>query len=90
MEQHKIDRINELAKKHKTVGLTEEEHAERKALHREYVDSVLGSLKGHLDNTYLGSTRDIHQMTIAPTRGVHTITVVDSSGAMQHIEIIII
>ena len=44
----------------------------------------------HLDNTYLGSTRDIHQMTIAPTRGVHTITVVDSSGAMQHIEIIII
>ena len=53
MEQHKIDRINELAKKHKTVGLTEEEHAERKALHREYVDSVLGSLKGHLDNTYL-------------------------------------
>lgn len=53
MEQHKIERINELAKKHKTVGLTEAEHAERKALHREYVDSVLGSLKGHLDNTYL-------------------------------------
>ena len=51
MEQHKIDRINELAKKHKTVGLTEAEHAERKALHREYVDSVLGSLKGHLDNS---------------------------------------
>ena len=35
------------------MGLTEEEHAERKALHREYVDSVLGSLKGHLDNTYM-------------------------------------
>lgn len=57
MEQHKIDRINELAKKHKTVGLTEEEHAERKALHREYVDSVLGSLKGHLDNTYLADEK---------------------------------
>ena len=53
MEQHKIDRINELARKHKAEGLTEEEHAERKALHREYVDSILGSLKGHLDNTYL-------------------------------------
>lgn len=44
----------------------------------------------HLDNIYLGSTRDIHQMTIAPTRGVHTITVVDALGAMQNIEVIII
>lgn len=44
----------------------------------------------HLDNTYIGSTRDIHQMTIAPTRGVHTITVVDALGAMQNIEVIII
>ena len=25
----------------------------RQALHREYVDSVLGSLKGHLDNAYV-------------------------------------
>ena len=53
MEQHKIDRINHLAKKQKSEGLTAEEAAERAALHREYVDSVLGSLKGHLDNTYL-------------------------------------
>ena len=37
MEQHKIDRINFLAKKHKTEGLTAEEAAERAALHREYV-----------------------------------------------------
>ena len=29
-------------------------------------------------------------MTIAPTRGVHTITVVDALGAMQNIEVIII
>ena len=53
MEQYKIDRINELAKKAKTVGLTEEEQAERAALRREYIDSVVGSLKGHLDNTYI-------------------------------------
>lgn len=52
MEQYKIDRINELARKHKTEGLTDEEHAEREALRREYVDSVLGSLQGHLDRTY--------------------------------------
>ena len=53
MEQYKIDRINELAKKAKTVGLTEEEQAERAALRREYIDSVVGSLKGQLDNTYI-------------------------------------
>lgn len=44
----------------------------------------------HLDNTYLGSTRDIHQMTIAPTRGVHTITVVDASGVILRTVAIII
>ena len=53
MEQYKIDRINELAKKAKNVGLTEEEQAERAVLCREYIDSVVGSLKGHLDNTYI-------------------------------------
>ena len=54
MEQTKIDRINELARKAKSPeGLTEWEEAERAALRREYVDSVLGSLRGQLDNTYI-------------------------------------
>jgi len=52
MEQYKIDRINELARKHKTVGLTPEETEERAVLRREYIDSMGGSLKGHLDNVY--------------------------------------
>lgn len=52
MEQSKIDRINELARKAKTVGLTEEEQAERAALRREYIDSMVGSLKSNLDNVY--------------------------------------
>ena len=47
-----IARINELAKKHKSVGLTPEEEVERAALRREYIDSMVGNLKGHLDNTY--------------------------------------
>ena len=53
MEQKKIDRINELARKAKAEGLTDEEKVERAALRREYIDSVVGSLKGQLDNTYL-------------------------------------
>ena len=34
-------------------GLTEWEEMERAALRREYIDSVLGNLKGQLDNTYI-------------------------------------
>ena len=54
MDQKQIDRINELARKAKSPeGLTEWEVAERAALRREYIDSVLGSLEGHLENTYI-------------------------------------
>ena len=53
MEQKKIDRINELAKKMKTVGLIEEEKAEQAVLRREYIDSFKRSLTGQLDNMYI-------------------------------------
>ena len=53
MEQKKIDRINELARKNKREGLTEGERKEREVLRREYIDAVVGSLKGQLDHTYL-------------------------------------
>lgn len=48
-----IARINELAKKNKTVGLTPEETAERDKLRRIYIDSVKANLVGQLDNTYI-------------------------------------
>jgi len=50
-----IARINELAKKSKTQGLTPEETAERDKLRRIYIDSVKASLTGQLDNTYIVS-----------------------------------
>lgn len=54
MEQKKIDRINELARKSRTdEGLTEEEKAEQAVLRREYIDSYKASLIGQLDNTYI-------------------------------------
>lgn len=48
-----IARINELAKKAKTEGLTAEETVERDKLRRIYIDSVKASLTGQLDNTYI-------------------------------------
>lgn len=47
--QEKIDRINELAKKKKTLGLTEEEQAEQKHLYREYIDAFKANLKAQLE-----------------------------------------
>ena len=53
MEQKKIDRINELARRVKAgEALTAEELAERDALRKEYIASVKASLTGQLDNTY--------------------------------------
>jgi penicillin-binding protein 1C len=34
----------------------------------------------HLDDEYLGATRDIHQMALAPSPGKHVITLVDENG----------
>lgn len=53
MTQEKIDRINELARKKKTVGLTEAEQQEQNILRREYIDSFKASLVSQLENTYI-------------------------------------
>lgn len=48
-----IARINELAKKAKAEGLTNEELAERDKLRRIYIDSVKANLVSSLENTYI-------------------------------------
>ena len=54
MEQKKIDRINELARKSKTEeGLTKEELAEQKILRQEYINSYKANLIAQLENTYI-------------------------------------
>ena len=53
MTQEKIDRINFLARKQKSEGLTEEEKQEQFILRREYIDSFKNSLIAQLDNTYI-------------------------------------
>ena len=48
--QKDIDRINELARKSKTEGLTEEEKTEQATLRRLYIDSFKESLEGQLSS----------------------------------------
>ena len=49
MEQAKIDRINELARKSRTEeGLTPEEKAEQAALRQEYVAAIRASLTAQI------------------------------------------
>ena len=50
MEREKIDRINQLAKKSREKGLTEEEKAEQKRLREEYLAAIRQNFKSTLDN----------------------------------------
>ncbi len=50
MDKCKIDRISELSRKSKTVGLTPEEKEEQQALRTEYIDSFKSNLKSTLDS----------------------------------------
>ena len=47
MEQKKLDRINELARKAKVEELTEEEKLEQKALREEYLTEYRQALRGN-------------------------------------------
>lgn len=50
MEQKKILRINELAKKSKETGLTEQELKEQKELREEYIAAIRKNFKATLDS----------------------------------------
>ncbi len=53
MEKAQVDRINELARKKKTVGLTPDEVKEQEALRRQYIDEFKENLRLTLDNVYM-------------------------------------
>ncbi len=44
----------------------------------------------HLDNSYLGSTRNIHQFAVRPASGCHTLTIVDTAGSSLSINIVVV
>jgi uncharacterized protein YnzC (UPF0291/DUF896 family) len=48
--EEKIERINQLARKAKTVGLSDEEIDERNELRKQYIEIFKGNLKIQLDS----------------------------------------
>lgn len=53
VEQSKIDRINELARKSRQEGLSEEEKVEQAQLRQEYVQAFKSNLVAQLENIYI-------------------------------------
>jgi len=53
MEREKIERINALAKKSKSEGLTEEEKQEQYALRQEYLQEIRLSFGSTLEHTVI-------------------------------------
>lgn len=63
MKQEKIDRINELAIKQKSIGLTEEEKKEQADLRKEYLEAIRESMRANLNHISIiekdGSVTDL-------------------------------
>lgn len=56
-----------------------------KATHSE----SMAMLHWHLDNNFIESTKDIHQVQIAPSEGFHRLTIIDNSGSEISIEFVV-
>ena len=61
-DQKKLDRINELAKKNKTEGLTTEELAEREVLRKEYLEHFRAHFRSRLDNIKVVSPEEYDEI----------------------------
>ena len=53
MDDKKIQRINELSKKSKTAGLSDEERAEQQSLRQEYIAAFRGNLQSTLNSVVI-------------------------------------
>lgn len=61
MEQSKIDRINELARKARAEGLTPEEKQEQQALRQEYIAAFRASMVSELDSLVIVDEHGNHR-----------------------------
>jgi uncharacterized protein YnzC (UPF0291/DUF896 family) len=53
MADFNVDRINELANKSKTIGLTQEEKEEQQVLRKAYIESFRNNMRQTLDQVYM-------------------------------------
>lgn len=58
LDKQKIARINELYKKSKSTGLTNEEKEEQQRLRNEYISAFKGNLKQTLESIKYDSTNE--------------------------------
>lgn len=50
IDKEMINRINELSRKQRSIGLTKEEKAEQQKLRRQYLDDIREQLSGMVEN----------------------------------------
>ena len=60
-DQKKLDRINELAKKNKNEGLTEEEKKEREILRQEYLANFRAHFRSRLESVKVVSPEEYEE-----------------------------
>lgn len=49
LEKKKLDRINDLVRKERAEGLSDEEKQEQKALREEYINAFRSGMKNHIE-----------------------------------------
>ncbi len=73
MQKEQIERINELYRKAKGTGLTEEERREQAKLRQEYIAAIRSNLRGQLNNISIknpdGSITDLSKKY--GNKGIH-------------------
>lgn len=67
MGESVLERINQLAQKAKTIGLTEEETAEREVLRKQYLKNFRENMTGIMERVYIkeedGTTKKVQKRT---------------------------
>jgi uncharacterized protein YnzC (UPF0291/DUF896 family) len=82
--KEQIDRINELYKKKKDTGLSEEELKEQEILRRLYIDSFKSSLKSQLETIKIVTPEEYAKLSTDKDKQLHVHTKDCECGCHDH------